>query len=164
MSAKAVIAVLADLIKLHKTFNEIAIEKTEVVKKSDIPALDMLIKKEGALIHQLNQLEQKRILVVEAFLNRKGLVTEGVTMEQVIEMAPKEEQPILTKLQRALMSEIDRLKKNNELNQQLIEDSLRFVNLSLDLMAPEPEEINYQRPAQKNYDSDTKRSIFDSKA
>ncbi len=164
MSAKEIIAVIAEMIKLHKTFNELAIEKTDIIKKSDIKALDMLIKKEGALIHQLNQLEQKRMSVVEAFLNRKGLVTEGVTMEQVIEMAPKEEQPILTKLQRALMSEIDRLKKNNEQNQQLIEDSLRFVNLSLDLLAPEPEEINYQRPAQKNYDSDTKRSIFDSKA
>ncbi|MEB1806673.1 MAG: flagellar protein FlgN [Bacillaceae bacterium] len=164
MSAKAVIAVLADLIKLHKTFNEIAQEKTEVVRKSDIPALDVLIKKEGALIHQLRKLEQDRLFVVEEFLKGKGLVTEGVTMDQLIELVPKEEHPILTKLHRALMSEIDTLKKSNELNQQLIEDSLRFVNLSLDLMAPEPDEITYQRPSQKNYDSEKKRSMFDSKA
>ncbi|MDE5414041.1 flagellar protein FlgN [Alkalihalobacterium chitinilyticum] len=164
MSAKAVIAVLADLTKLHKTFNEIAREKTDVIQKNDMPALDVLIKKEGALIHQLRKLEQDRMIVVEEYLKSKGLVTEGVTMDQLLELAPKEEQPILTKIHRALMSEIDKLKQNNELNQQLIEDSLRFVNLSLDLMAPEPDDVTYQRPMQKNYEAGSSRSIFDSKA
>ncbi|WP_209121474.1 flagellar protein FlgN [Alkalihalobacillus sp. BA299] len=164
MSAKAVIKVLADLIKLHQVLNEIAVEKTEIVKKGEMPALDLLIKKEVALIQQLRKLEENRMLVVEQFFTDKGLVTEDVTMDQLIEHAPKDEQSLLLKLYRALLSEIDTLKKNNELNQQLIEDSLRFVNLSLDLLTPEPDDVNYQRPTKSNNDTVASRSIFDSKA
>ncbi|WP_216830369.1 flagellar protein FlgN [Alkalihalobacterium elongatum] len=164
MSAKAVIAVLADLIKVHKELNQIAVEKTEVVKKGEMAALDMLIKKESPFIHHLGKLEEKRVLAVEQFINEKGLVTEDVTMKQLIERAPQEEQTLLLKLYRALLSEIDILKKNNQLNQQLIEDSLRFVNLSLDLLTPEPEEVTYQRPTKNQYETGSSRSIFDSKA
>lgn len=42
MSAKAIAAVLADMIKLHKIFNELATEKTEIIKKGDMPALSTL--------------------------------------------------------------------------------------------------------------------------
>lgn len=166
MSTKAIIAVLADLIKLHKTFNELAEKKAEVVKKGDMPALDDLIKQETTLIKKLKNLEEDRLFVVKEYLQSKGWMLEGVTMEQLIESAPKEEQLILSRLQKGLLSEMKKLQEQNQLNQQLIEESLRFVNLSLDLVAPQPDDdVNYQRPtnAPKGYDLNGNRSMFDSK-
>lgn len=164
MSAKAIITVLAELIKVHKELNKIAADKTDIVKKGEISALDMLIQKEVPFIHQLKKLEENRQFEVEQFLKHKGMVTEGVTFNDLVECAPKEEQALLLKLYQALLAEIDTLKNHNDLNQQLIVDSLRFVNLSLDLITPEPDDVTYQRPTQKNYEASSSRSIFDSKA
>lgn len=164
MSAQAIAAVLADMIKLHKIFNELAIEKTGIIKKGDMPALDQLLKKETLLIKQLKKLEQDRLFVVNEYLSNKGMAKEDVTMDELIESATLEEQDVLQRLQKGLLSEIKMLQEHNELNQQLIQDSLRFVNLSLDLIAPDPEEVNYQRPTQKGYSEGSGRSIFDSKA
>ncbi|WP_096202424.1 flagellar protein FlgN [Bacillus sp. FJAT-45350] len=164
MSTKAIMDVMADLIKLHQTFNQLAVEKTEAIKNSDMPSLDKLLKQETAYVKKLRKLEEDRLFVVNQYLANEGLVTEGVTMGNLVELVPSTEQVLLGKLQKALLSEIDRLRKRNELNQQLIEDSLRFVNLSLDLIAPEPEEVNYKRPTKTSYEENTGRSLFDSKA
>lgn len=162
--SKAIIQVLADLIKLHQRLNEFALEKTEIIKKNDMPSLDALLKKESAFIQQLRKLEEDRLYVTSDYMRSKGIETEGVTMAKLIELMPKEEQPLLKKLQQALLSEIERLRTNNELNQQLLLDSLRFVNFSLDLIAPEPEEVNYQRPTKTETGPSHGRSLFDSKA
>lgn len=164
MSIQAIASVLADLIKLHKQFNEMAKEKTEIIRKNDMPALDQLLKKETALIKQLKKLEQDRLFVVNEYLRKKGIAREGVTMAGLIEMASGSEQVVLNKLQKGLLSEIEQLKEQNALNQQLLEDSLRFVNLSLDLIAPDPEDVNYRRPNSRGYEDGMNRSIFDSKA
>lgn len=165
MSAQAIAAVLADMIKLHKIFNELATEKTEIIKKGDMPALDQLLKKETLLLKKLKKLEQDRLFVVNEYLTFKGMAKEDVTMDELIQSATRDEQDVLQRLQKGLLSEIQLLQQHNELNQQLIADSLRFVNLSLDLIAPDPEEMTYQRPTKKKaYDEGQGRSIFDSKA
>lgn len=164
MSIQQVATILAEIIQVHKQFNELASEKTDIIQKSDMPALNDLLKKETVLIKRLKKLEQDRILAVNEYLNKKEMPLDGATIEQLIEVAQEEEKDVLNKLQKALLAEIDQLKKQNELNQQLLEDSLHFVNLTLDLIAPDPDEVNYRRPNEKGYNEGVNRSIFDSKA
>lgn len=164
MSLQQITKILVALIQVHKQFNELAIEKTTIIQKSDMPALDQILKKETALITQLTKLEQNRILAVNNYLKDQGIMQKQATIEQLIEVVPENERVVLSKLQKALFAEIDQLKKQNELNQQLLEDSLHFVNLSLDLIAPDPDEVNYKRPNAKSYNEGMNRSIFDSKA
>lgn len=164
MSIQTIINLLGNLIKLHKQFNQFAIEKTEILKKNDMPALNELLKKETALIKQLKKLEQERRVALTNYLKEKGMAIENVTMDQLIEISSEEEQSILKKLQKGLLAEIDQLKKQNELNQQLLEDSLRFVNFSLDLIAPDFSDVNYTHPNQKAFEEGASRSLFDSKA
>ncbi|WP_026672376.1 flagellar protein FlgN [Alkalihalobacterium bogoriense] len=165
MSTKNIAEVLQELLSVHQAFRKLAKEKAEVLKKGDMPALDQLIKKEAVVIQQLKKLEQDRLFVVEQYLHSKGLVTEGVTMAQLIQMTSPEEQEVLEKLQQELLEEIEGLKAENELNQQLIQDSLRFVNLSLDMLSPQQDEdVNYKRPKSNQYEGGASRSIFDSRA
>ncbi len=101
----------------------------------------------------------------ENFLMTKGEVTENATMTDIRKYATKDEQQQLEQLQNELLNQVQNLKRQNELNQLLIEESLRFVNLSLDLMVPHKEDISYKRPHEQD-DSryDTGHSLFDSKA
>lgn len=164
MSFERVVNILAHFIKIHKQMNELAIEKTEIIKKNDMPALDELIKKEASLIKQLKKLEQDRKKTVSEYARKYGLTSENVTISELVESVPEKERAILKKLQKGLLSEIGQLKKQNELNGQLLEDSLRYINFTLDLIVPDPEEYMYRRPSGKQSDEGTHRSIFDSRA
>lgn len=151
------------LVQVHRTFNDLAEEKTVTLTKGDISHLRSLLQKESAILKQLQQLEQERARLVRFFINGKGLVTEGGTLNELIPHVTNEEKEELLSLQKDLIEQIEILKKKNELNQQLIQDSLRFVNLSLDVLQPELDTGNYGR-TNKDDDEPMGRSLFDSKA
>lgn len=163
-----IITIFKALTAVHEKFNEKAIKKEEAVKKNDIPTLNELLKEESALIQQLRKLENTRQHVVHAWMQEKGFVKEDVTFEQLLKFFPEEHKEELQQWKERLVSEITKLKDQNELNQQLIEDSLRFVNMSLDAMQPQQEFSNYQKPtsSRRGMDEDIgfgNRSLFDSK-
>ncbi|MDG5786676.1 flagellar protein FlgN [Evansella sp. AB-P1] len=163
---KQIITVFQALTAVHEKFNAQALQKEEVVKKGDIPALEKLLKEESALVQQLRKLEQTRHHLVQTWLEEKGFVKEDVTMDKLLQFYPEEEREDLQYWQQCLMTEISKLKQQNEFNQQLIEESLRFVNMSLESMQPKNDLGNYERPNRKinqSYSSEG-RSIFDSKA
>ncbi|MGO4888796.1 flagellar protein FlgN [Anaerobacillus sp. MEB173] len=163
MSSKQMVGVLEGMIKLHCTLYELAVEKTDVVMKGDIQALNEIVKKEAETVKQVMRLNAERNKLMYAFKKDKGWTTEDVTLQDFIAATGEEEQPKLSELQQNLVQEIEQLKQRNELNQQLLEDSLRFVNLSLDLVMPDEEAIHYRHPTKKGYDSQQGYSLFDSK-
>ena len=166
MSVKAITELLESLAMIHHELNQAAGQKVELIKKGDMPALEELVRAEAKLARKAQATEAMREKVVRTFLVSKGRVTENATLAEIKEWATAEEREQLDALQQRLLTEIHALKRQNELNQQLIEESLRFVNLSLDLMVPYQEDISYKRPNEHNEDQpyDTGRSLFDSKA
>ncbi|MCM3716129.1 flagellar protein FlgN [Alkalihalobacillus oceani] len=165
MSVKAITELLEALITIHHELNKAAGQKVELIKKGDMPALEELVRAEAKLVRKAQATESMREKVVRTFLLSKGKVTENATLAEVKEWATTEEREQLDALQQQLVTELHLLKRQNELNQQLIEESLRFVNLSLDLMVPHQEDISYKRPNERDDQPyDTGHSLFDSKA
>lgn len=164
MAEQTLTDILAELIQLHKRLNELALEKVDAVKKNEIATLNDIIKQETSLIKKLTRAEQSRMNAIQQFSKEKGLVIENVTMETIIEHSSNEEQPQLREQFHCLLDEMTRLREMNELNKMLIEDSLRFVNLSLDLLSPDISDMNYERPTTKESGAIEQRSIFDSRA
>src|SRR5690554_2452611 len=144
-----IVTIFKALTAVHEKFNEKAIEKQEAVKKGNMQALDQLLKEESALIQQLGKLENTRQHVVNAWMQEKGFVKENVTFEQLMKFFTEENKEELLHWEQRLVQEITKLKQQNELNQQLIEESLRFVNMSLDAMQPKQEFSNYHNPSGK---------------
>ncbi|WP_090843759.1 flagellar protein FlgN [Alkalicoccus daliensis] len=152
------------LIVVHKRLNEQALLKEEIVKKGDIPALDQLMKDEMPLVTQLSKLENARRITVRSWLKEQGVVAEDATMEQISPAFSQEEQEMFRELQEALIAEVEQLQEQNELNRQLLEDSLRFVNLSLDAVQPQKNFASYSGKGESGEDDEQGRSLFDSKA
>ncbi|WP_368506050.1 flagellar protein FlgN [Alkalihalophilus sp. As8PL] len=165
MSAKMVIQALAELLKLHQELNKQATLKVEAVKANDVSTLGQIIKEEASLIRAAQQADAKRVKEARAFMIEKGEGEEDVTIASMLPLVSHDETVVLKKLQRALLKEVDQLKKQNEQNRELLEESLRFVNLSLDLMVPQAEDVHYTKPHQKPEQTELfSRSVFDSKA
>ncbi|WP_404404908.1 flagellar protein FlgN [Jeotgalibacillus malaysiensis] len=135
MTQQSIKTILSQQIKLHKSLLELAKRKTVVIKENDLESLNQLIKDEQKHIQAIGALETKR----------QQLNTEEDVQQE------KDE----------LLQVIIDLKTINELNQDLLTQSMQFVSLNLDLLMPQPDSINYSK---KDNEDEPVRSMFDSQA
>jgi flagellar biosynthesis/type III secretory pathway chaperone len=160
LSAKLLIELLEKHVKLHKGLLELATKKTEVLKKGDMEALSGIMKQEQKYIAAINQVERERVRVVEAMVSGE----EERTLTACISRTEGPERTMLEKLRDDLTEVVSELKNINLLNQQLTEQSLQFVNVMLDMIMPQPPEVNYGAPNKATTSYEGGRSLFDSKA
>lgn len=164
MSADRMIEVIQELLSVHLALNHQAKEKTDYLKDGDIEGLEALIKKEETTVSRLEELEKRRIHEVNEFLSKKGIPAGDLTISELLKFVDPQEQLELLELQHSLLKETTTLKQRNALNQELIEQSLQFINVSLNLFDPYEETANYRHPDQMKEPERRRRSLFDSKA
>ena len=161
MSVQLLIESMEKLLILHQQLYETAIEKTEVIKANDIKSLDKLLREEQKLATSIQITENKR-LQATAILTKAD---KTATVSQIIQLLDGPDKDKLSELQENLSKIILELQEKNALNQQLLQYSLQFINLNLDLLAPEPELPNYTKTQNEVSDNaNIGRSVFDSKA
>lgn len=104
-----------------------------------------MLKDEQAHVAAIDKLEQQRQIQVTDYLEAKGFAsTDKMTVADVIEAAEQQtEKDTLSSVRNRLMLIIEDLRKQNDLNQKLVFQSLQFVNLTLDTLRPRPEQMNY---------------------
>jgi flagellar biosynthesis/type III secretory pathway chaperone len=160
MSAERLISTMEKLLKLHKSLYEIAQRKTETVKIGDIDALNQILKDEQAHLAAINLMENERQKFTAALVPK--IVNPTITdCLNVMDQASSER---LCKLREELQSIISQIQQRNDLNQQLIYQSLKFVNFSLYLMRPQPANFNYGPDVGKSYPQRQYSGLFNSKA
>lgn len=85
------------------------------------------------------------------------------TISSCIEVAESEQKPILEDLFRQLTNILQKIKEQNDLNQELIKQSLQFVNYSLNLFQPRTNAMNYGPKAEdKSANATEVHSLFNS--
>ena len=161
MSAETLINNLTRQYQLHESLLKNAVKKTEVLKKGDVDSLQEIMREEQKLTTAITMMENERQTAAKAFLKKNG---DGqITIADCIAAANPEAAETLKALQEQLITVIERLQNQNELNKQLIYQSLQYVNMNLDLLQPEKETAAYGRPDEKKQPKPNK-SFFDSKA
>lgn len=83
-------------------------------------------------------------------------------IDTVMELTEPIETAALKRLKKELIDEVAKLKERNILNQQLIYQSLQFINVSLDMLRPQNQDMTYGKSVKKPTKSGI--GIFDSKA
>lgn len=158
MSLSILVEILEKQLKLHEQLYDLAVKKTELLKKDDIQQLMPLLKEEQKYVKQLENAEKERIKATVSFLDRE----DDLTISACIEKAEGDEKLRLAELKELLTNAVANLKNVNVLNQQLTFQALQFVNLTLDLVAPQEASPNYQNPSQEDKQM-KRRSWIDSK-
>jgi flagellar biosynthesis/type III secretory pathway chaperone len=149
---------LKDLILLHQNLLELATEKTKVIIHGNIDFLQSIISKEKKLIKIIQNKDQD-LRVLAKDLQKE----QNVTLDDVIKNSIQSDRDILLQLKQQLEETINELKNKNETNQQLLQQSLQFVEVSLDLLKPSIDTYNYDRPTKKNSYETEGYSSFESK-
>ncbi|WP_066192263.1 MULTISPECIES: flagellar protein FlgN [Gracilibacillus] len=161
MPVQTIIKQLNKLIELHDSLIGISKQKTEIVKAGDTQSLQNLLIREQKHVQAINQIEERRIASVQAWAAAENMDPKTVTVADIIEEHAQGVEKIqLEEVTVALASQLMELRRQEDLNKQLIQQSLQFIQLSLDMMQPSITNMNYGNTTQ----SGPKRSVFDSKA
>ncbi|NHM29969.1 flagellar protein FlgN [Neobacillus terrae] len=158
MDSEKLIAVMEKLLKLHQSLCSLAERKTDIVKKGDMDALTQLLKEEQAHIAAIKKLEGER----ESIASRIVPILDKPSISDCLNFLEGAEKEKLQQIRSELFETVHQIKGKNDLNQQLIYQSLQFVNLSLNLIAPQPDTINYGPEAGKRKSQSS--GMFNSRA
>ncbi|MDR6553610.1 flagellar protein FlgN [Paenibacillus qinlingensis] len=165
-SIQSLLETMDKLSEAHEALFELAQEKTQPLVRNDVDKLNMIVNKENKWIRLITEANQQRIQLISAYLISRGYnPNPKITVSDLTKVIFKaEEKTALIEAQRKLLEIIKRLKERNVINQQLIEQSLAFIDYTVDLVLGGPEDnMVYQHPNQQAYG--TKRmGIFDTKA
>lgn len=162
MSAQTIIQTLEKLVHIHQDVLAISQQKTEIIKEGSVEKLQALLVKERRYIRLMEQAESARKTAADDWLAQSQLTQEDATITNLLEMMHNEDdKQALEKITVILTEMIIKLKQQEQLNQQLINQSMQFVQLSLDVMTPSIKSMNY---GSKKETQAIKRSVFDSKA
>jgi len=148
---------------LHEELLDASNEKTEQIKQGNMEELTKLLMEERKLIQTIEQLETERQKQVENVFSHFGIETSNQTVSELVTYIENEsEKNLLDEVVAALVRVMAELKRVEQLNNSLIQQSMQFVHLSLDMLQPSAQSINY---TDKNEKQETvKQSVFDSKA
>lgn len=154
-----IIRTMEQLIQLNKSLYEIAVQKTDIVKKGDMEAFQQLQQNEQKHILAIQKINKDREQAVATLVPTK----ENPTITDCLPHVPTNDRDKLTKLKDELVAVLTDLQQQNDLNQQLIHQSLQFINMSVHMLLPQEQQFNYGPPTNKKQQTETKR-IFQSEA
>jgi flagellar biosynthesis/type III secretory pathway chaperone len=152
METAQMTSLLERLFKSHEDLLALGERKTEVLKLGDMKTLDVLLKEEDFQVKKLQMIEKERMVKFAK-----------VTLGNIYEQAEEPEKERLMHLQEQIIQAYGKLKNRNELNQELLEQSLQFVNMSLSMVQPNSDPDIYSKHNADDYGSNS-ISLFDSKA
>lgn len=162
MSIEQILMIMDKLNMMHSSLLKLAYHKTEILQSAKVDGLDETMKNEQSHIAAISQLENQRQEAVEQFFKERQVTSAGVTVSDLMNYASEDEKALLDEKRKSLLLTVTTLQNQNDINQKLLFQSLQFVNLTLDLLRPQPDQINYNSTAGNR--TSAMKGQFDSKA
>ncbi|QYR22107.1 flagellar protein FlgN [Paenibacillus sp. sptzw28] len=151
MLNESIVETLQQQLELYELLLETAKQKTPVLVCNDVEQLNGLTLKERKLLNRAEELEVQRTTQANIHFSKLGYRTRNGKLSDMIRTTTQPHEKLkLMELQQQLSAKLEELKKVNDLNQQLIAQSLRFIEYSIDLLMETPyDDLVYQHPVNK---------------
>lgn len=157
---------LDQLIEVHRELIALCGRKKEAIIRNRIEELMQATQNETRLVKKIGELEEARAAAIQAYMQTRGMfVTASITVGTLIRIAVKhEDKQALGERQRELVDLVENLKEANELNRQLLQQSLAYVDYSIGLLVDSGDDDSlYHHPQQEQF-TYKGSSMFDRKA
>jgi len=165
MSILNIIMILDSLSVAHESILAVMEEKKQAIISNNIEDVLKAGNKEFKLIKQISELDDQRIQSITDYMKASGLrATSSPTVSDLMRATTKlEEKQKLREAQERLLGVLAEVKNRNDLNQQLIRQSLGFINFSLDIIAGAPEQDATYHPMMQQGTVHARRTMFDTR-
>jgi len=162
VSVQSLMSNLEKTYRLNESLLQLSTKKTDILKKGDFDALNELTANEQKHIQAIEQLEKQREKLLSELVKTSGNPT--VTLSDCLELVNDTEREKLNEFKEKLTQQLKELQNRNDLNEQLIQQSLQFIQVSLNLFRPQQEQITYAPPNKQSSNGLEANSIFNRKA
>ncbi|MDC3416125.1 flagellar protein FlgN [Aquibacillus salsiterrae] len=163
MSVQAIVDTLTKITQLHHSLLSVSQTKTEVLKEGDTAKLQTLLVQERKHVQAIEQLELKRIDLVKAWATANKQDTDTTTVSAMLDvLTDGHEKELLEQATVGLVDVLVSLRSQEQLNHELTQQSLQYIELSLNMLSPSLKHLNYNN--QSTQTTVPNRSLFDSKA
>jgi flagellar biosynthesis/type III secretory pathway chaperone len=125
--------ILTAQMEIYNLLLEIAAQKRGHLIKGSLEELNEVTKQEELYILQLGKLEEKRENCFSQLADQGGW-DRNCSLQEVIPQLPEEEQNKLVQIQEGFAAIIEKLADLNQENTSLIQQSLRFINFTVDVL------------------------------
>lgn len=125
-------------------------KKKDAVIHNNLDELNRIVYAENKLVQQADALEQERQQLAVKYMQHSGFMPVGqISMSVIIGVThDAQRKQELMKLQKQLSELVNDLKERNDLNQQLIQQSLDYLQFHLELLVEDGgDAVTYQHPA-----------------
>ena len=162
------IGVLDKELDLYQNLIPVSEEKTRIIVKNDLNALQEITAKEQAVVDSIRALERRRDEImanIKTVLNRNSDLLNLGTLIQILDKQP-EEQKKLSALHDNLKNTIGRLTEINARNKTLIEQSLEMIEFNMNFIQSTrmaPGNNTYTRGASQYGNDSYQAGMFDAK-
>lgn len=154
---------LEGLQKLYQEMLKLAKIKRKELLVGNLKGIEEVTKEESQLIVEAGRLENDRYQQAKQLSKQYGLDPEA-TLEDFIKVAPEGEKAKMQELQERMHQLAGEIDKVNQENIVLIEQSLKFINFSVDILTTPDDADTYDPDLGKNHKQDSNISrILDKK-
>ncbi|SFT25629.1 flagellar protein FlgN [Paenibacillus sp. BC26] len=165
MIVETIIATLEQQAGVYRELLALANEKTPYLVHNQVEKLNAILQKERKLLKTAEELEQQRMRFSGQYFSGIGMLRYkgGKISEMIRTVTASQDKKKLTELHEELTALLDELQKVSQLNQQLIEQSLKFIDYSIDLLVEDPNgDVTYQHPLSPGY-GNPRNGLFDTR-
>lgn len=162
---KAVIDILTKEHSYYKDMLELSKSKKSIVIEGKVAELDKIVKLEQNMIFNIGQLERKREEEVAKLSRALNLNSEQITISELTKVLRPELKKELENIQNKLQETFSELKTVNDVNGQLIEQSLEYIDYSINMITSSstPAGSLYDDINDKSSGKQGKKHLFDTK-
>ena len=157
------IALMSELLDLYQALLTLSREKREILIAGKAQSLEVITRQEELLILQAGKLDVMREDVIRQIAAQCGVSPQGLSLTKLAELAAPAEAERLTTLGTAFAQVSTELAPLNKLNSELIEQALRFVNYSINILTQSQSSNTYESQGKSGHPQPG-RAIFDAKA
>lgn len=160
----AVIDILEKEYGYYKDMLELSKSKKDIVIQGKVAELDKIVKLEQNMIFNIGQLEKKREEEVAKLSSALNINSSQITISELSKVLRPEMKKDLENVQSMLQKTLSELKTINDANGQLIEQSLEYIDYSINLFSGTGMETgSLYEDIGKNKSKQSKKNIFDTK-
>ncbi|EOC99395.1 flagellar protein FlgN [Caldisalinibacter kiritimatiensis] len=156
--------ILEEELKIYKEMLQITEKKTKVITSGTAKELDKTTQIEQTMILKIAKLENQREKIVENIKIQVGINGEAsvAKLTEKISAQYKNEVKELESIRDELLDILNKIKKRNELNSKLINDSLEYINFNINLLTSSATETTYTNKVEEG-NAGKSQSLFDAK-
>lgn len=153
--------VLKEELEVYKKLLDLTLTKKDIITENQIQELDKITQVEHNLILQIGKLEESRERLTDQIAKVIGM--KDLSMKDIIDYLEEKDKKFFIGMREELMRTLNHIHEGNDLNKLLIEDSLEYINLNLDLLTSMDYNNNYKSNSEDTGEAEERKSLFDVK-